>query len=223
MPAMTNETLDVLVIESHEGAAATVSEELERGGAAIQTCHRPGEGAFPCVGLVNPEACPLARSIDVALVVRDPLAAAPTTREDGVRCAIRAGIPLLEVNDGPADPYGLWLTAHATPGQLVADVHEGIDRGFDPLRREIGKRIAPTLARASIEPESITIDISASRGKLNVTLGGHAVPHRIAQQLAVRVFDATRSAGRSFSQVAVSVSETSTVVYERATDRTARP
>src|SRR3546814_9180958 len=58
--------------------------------------HEPGEPAFPCKGLVDPSSCPLEGHIDVALLVRPRIAPRPTAVEDGVTCALRAGVPLVE-------------------------------------------------------------------------------------------------------------------------------
>ncbi len=85
--------LDVLVIESHPGAAAAATDALEAAGHRTATCHPAGaEAAFPCRAVIDPADCPLDDRPDVALLVRDRITE-PGARDQGASCAIRAGIP----------------------------------------------------------------------------------------------------------------------------------
>ena len=205
---------DVLVVESEPGAARAATAELTAAGSRVHTCHRPNDEAFPCVGLVNAKACPLVADLDVALLVRDPASGQPTLREDGVRCAIRAGLPLVELNDGPTSPFSAWVTAHASQGRVARDVEVAVDRGWDGLRREIRRRLAPSLTQHAVDDRALQIDVEAHAGRLDVRLRGLDVGRRVAQQLAVRAFDAIRLQTRTFRQVAVSVDGVDAVLVE---------
>jgi hypothetical protein len=57
---MTN-TLEVLVIESHRGAAAAAVHDLEAAGHHVRRCYDEDRHGFPCRGVVDVAQCPLAR------------------------------------------------------------------------------------------------------------------------------------------------------------------
>jgi hypothetical protein len=107
---MTN-TLEVLVIESHRGAAAAAVHDLEAAGHHVRRCYDEDRHGFPCRGVVDVAQCPLARHADVALLVRGRVAPHPTALEQGATCAIRAGIPLVEAGPAALDPFEHWLAA----------------------------------------------------------------------------------------------------------------
>ena len=85
------QTLDVLVMESHRHAADEAEAALVAAGHRVHRCHEPGGHGFPCVGVIDPAACPLDRGVDLALLVRRRVAPRPTPWEGGVSCVIRRG------------------------------------------------------------------------------------------------------------------------------------
>src|SRR3546814_13181207 len=87
-------------------------------------------------GLVDPSSCPLEGHIDVALLVRPRIAPRPTAVEDGVTCALRAGVPLVEQGSEVLDPYGPWVALRThTDADSVADCEEAITPGRSEGRR----------------------------------------------------------------------------------------
>jgi hypothetical protein len=107
------QTLDVLVMESHPHAADEAEAALVAAGHRVHRCHEPGGHGFPCVGVIDPAACPLDRGVDVALLVRRRVAPRPTPWEGGVSCVIRAGVPLVEAGPDVLDPFERWVVARS--------------------------------------------------------------------------------------------------------------
>ena len=91
-----NETLDVLLLENRPGAGEIEQAALEEAGHRVHRCHPAGDREFACVGIVDGGTCPLDGQIDVTLLVRRGVSPRPTPFEDGVRCAIRHGTPIVE-------------------------------------------------------------------------------------------------------------------------------
>lgn len=199
-------TLDVLVIESRLHAADESVRALETAGHTVLRCQ--GDLAdFPCRGLLVADDCPLAHEPDVALVVRPRLDPHTTPREVGVVCAVRAGIPLVEFGPEHLDPYEPWLTRRVRDGDVVAACEAGVDDALDVLRREILRRVAPTLAAARIHPSMAACHVEPHGRRLRVRFElPSTVTDEQVQALAVRVHDAVRTCGRTYGQVDVSVS-----------------
>ena len=58
--------------------------------------------------------------------------------EDGVRCAIRAGVPIVEDGSDFYDPFDPWVARRVGPhDDLVAECVAAADRRFDELRHLI--------------------------------------------------------------------------------------
>jgi hypothetical protein len=103
--------MDVLVLESEDGAADTAIQKLEGGGHRVFRCHEPGAAVFPCRALAGEGPCPLANpGIDVAVTVRSHPDVQPSLREDGVACALRARVPLVVAGNDILSPYDEWAT-----------------------------------------------------------------------------------------------------------------
>jgi hypothetical protein len=204
--AMT-EALDVMIIESHPGAAASAVHALEAAGHRIHRCHDEDSTGFPCRGLIDPGDCPVAAHVDVALLVRDGVAPQPAAFEQGATCAIRAGVPLVE--DGPAalDPYEPWLAARVPSGtELVTTCEAACDASLGELHREIVRLCAPTLVAAGIPDGHAVCRVQGEAAGLHVEfILPITVSTRTKQALAVRVLDAVRGAGRTYGPARVSV------------------
>lgn len=192
--------LDVLVIESHAGAGRPGAAELASVGHRVHHCYEPGAHRFPCVGITGPEACPIEAGIDVALVVRRRVTASPTSLEQGVSCALRAGIPVVE--DGPTvlDPYEGFV-AGRVDSDIVHAVERVVAEGADRLERDLVDRASHVLVAADLDPTGLTCTFVRTGDRLRVVFGGTDVPQRVAHAVAVRALDAIRADGRRFGQI----------------------
>jgi hypothetical protein len=201
-------TFDVLVIESHPHAADDAAAALEAQGHRVHRCHDDPDHPFPCQGMTSPSQCPLDRHpVDVALVVQRGQGASPTDLEDGVRCAVRAHVPVIESGAGVHDPFSPWLYERVAPGEdIVPAVRRAADRRFDPIRELITGRIARLLATLDVDPTAVTCSFETAGSALDVHLTvPTVVTHGMEQSLAVRVLDAVRASGRRFGRIDVHV------------------
>jgi hypothetical protein len=198
--------LEVLVIESHRGAAAAAVHDLEAAGHHVQRCHDEDGPGFPCRGVIEASECPLARHTDVALLVRSRVAPRPTPLEQGATCAIRAGVPLVEAGPDALDPFEHWLAARVDH-DVVAACEAASGAALVELRREILRLVAPVLLAAGIAADRAMCRLEPEATRLNVRFDlPVSVTPLVRQALAVRVLDAVRGAGRTYGPVQVSVS-----------------
>jgi hypothetical protein len=124
--------LDILVIESHRGTATDAAHALEAAGHRVGRCHDPDSRGFPCRGVVDPSSCPLAARPDLALLVRSHVEPRPTPLEQGVSCALRAGVPLVEAGPATLDPYDPWLAARVRWADDVVGACEAVASAAGP-------------------------------------------------------------------------------------------
>lgn len=199
--------MDVLVVESHPHAADLAVDALEGAGHRVHRCFDDDALGFPCRGIVEPTSCPLDGPIDVALLVRHRINRRPTGLEDGVRCAIRAGIPIVEEGTDVLDPYTPWISARIPRGaDVVQACQTAAARELEPLSASIHERIAALLSSVAIDRDSVRCRIETTGHRLDVHLElPAAVTRGMEQALAVRVLDAVRSSGRTFGNVDVHV------------------
>ncbi|MFL6204426.1 MAG: hypothetical protein ACJ739_03675 [Acidimicrobiales bacterium] len=200
-------TLDVLVVGSDPSATEEAERNLAQHGHRVHRCHEPGEDPFPCAGMVDPDACPLDQAIDVALLVRRGVHPRPTATEDGVRCAIRAGVPIVEDGSDFYDPFDPWVARRVGPhDDLIAACEAAADRRFDELRTLIRHRIVRLAAAAGTSANEVTSRIEPTGHDLQVDLYV-TVPldARMRQAMGVRVLDAVHASGRTYGQVDVNV------------------
>ena len=200
-------TLDVLVV----GADPIATEEAERNladhGHRVHRCHEPGGDAFPCVGLTDPNACPLEHAIDVTVLVRRGVHPRPMAAEDGVRCAIRAGIPIVEDGSDFYDPFDPWVARRVGPhDDLIEQCTAAAGQRFNELRTLVRHRIARLAAAAGTSANEVTCHIESTGNDLQVDL---YVPvpldRRMQSAMAVRVLDAVHATGRTYGDVDVNV------------------
>ncbi|HVT78625.1 MAG TPA: hypothetical protein VHD87_16415 [Acidimicrobiales bacterium] len=196
--------LDVMVLESSPHVGDDAVHRLEQAGHRVHRCHQADAAAFPCNALRPGETCPLANGVDVALVVNAGAEPTPTTFEEGVGCALRAQVPLVE--DSPIVPSALapWLTALVEDDDIEDAVRRGAERGWAPLRDAARVAIAPLLAAAGIEDHDVHIHFERVGRDITVTLAG-AIPAGLASGLAVRAADAVRASGRQYGRLDVRV------------------
>lgn len=196
---MTN-PLAVLVLESHDGVAAAVAEKLEAAGHQIFRCHEPGAANFPCAALTDGGTCPLDTGIDVAVTARTR-SPWPTAREDGVACALRAGVPVVEVNDGTPSPFlGRTFPECA---DVVTSCEAAARTRFESLERDVVRRLAPLASRKGIAPDDLSCEVHKHGEALEVRVVGPVVPMALQQAFSVRVLDAVRVARLPHGEVSV--------------------
>lgn len=204
-------TFDVLVLESHPHAGDDAAAALEAQGHRVHRCHDDPEQPFPCRGMASPSGCPLDRHpVDVALVVQRGQGSSPTDLEDGVRCAVRARVPVVESGTGLGDPLSPWLYERIAIGaDVVPAIQRAADRRFDPIRELVTDRIARLLATLDVDPSTVKCEFETTGSALDVhlTVPG-AVTHGMEQSLAVRVLDAVGASGRRFGRIDVHVHPT---------------
>jgi hypothetical protein len=185
--------LKVLVVENEAGAAAEAARELRDAGHQVLSCHEPGDAAFPCVGVVDPTACPLrARDVDVALLVRNGVQAEPSVREEGARCALTHRVPLVVAGDRVLDPYDDYATR--TLGRTYGVVDACELAATAPIAA-LGRRAAGVLAEVC-GPECTPLphaDVTRRHGRLRVVVkdtGG--MTHHQRSRASVRIAMALR-------------------------------
>ncbi len=199
--------LDVLLLENRPGVGLAEQAALEDAGHRVHRCHEPGDEEFPCKGMTDRGTCPMDGPIDVTLLVRRGVSPRPTPFEDGVRCASRRDVPIVEHGSDALDPYAPWVAHRVGLGEsVVTECVLAADRSNDPLRRAMLDRVRPVLSAASIDPDTVACDIERVEGALEAHVTLPRPPdRRLEQALAVRVLDAVRASGRTYGQVSVQV------------------
>ncbi|HET6951730.1 MAG TPA: hypothetical protein VFI47_15210 [Acidimicrobiales bacterium] len=199
--------LDVLVIESHRGAAAAAVQALEAAGHHTLRCHDADSKGFPCRGVVDTADCPLEATPDVALIVRKRIDPGPTPLEHGASCAIRAGIPLVELGPPQLDPFEPWLDARVDDASDVVATCEAVGGAADrDLRASILRMASPVLSGLGVPEHDIACRVESENTRLRVHFDlPVSVGPGVEQALAVRVLDALRSGGRTYGAVGVLV------------------
>lgn len=200
--------LDVLMIESGPGIASGPAADLLEAGHRVHWCHDSFDHGFRCRGLHEPSTCPLERHVDVAFVVRDGVNPRPTTFEAGVRCAIRAHVPIVEQGTEILDPFAPWVTERTMRGEdPVAACERAALNTHGALEAGIRSRISGLLAASTIKPDEVRCRFHANGQRLDIELVlPMEVSKRVKHALAVRVLDAVRTAKRTYGQVDVQIS-----------------
>lgn len=201
-------TLDVLVLENGPGGARDAIDELEGAGHRVHRCHELGAASFPCRGVVDPSDCPLEGPIDVALLVRHHVHPQPSPLEDGVACALKAGVPVVEEGPGILDPYAPWITGRVEGTSVVQACEAAVAAAFQPLVEDVLARCALVLGTAGIDATQVTCHMELAWPRLLVHLEVPGpVSRGIREALAVRALDAVRATRRTFDTVNVQVHE----------------
>jgi hypothetical protein len=208
MRAMTN-PLDVLMIESDSGIGSGPGSDLLEAGHRVHWCHDSFDHSFRCRGLQDPSTCPLERHVDVAFVARDGVSPRPTDLEGGVRCAIRAHVPIVEQGTEILDPYAPWVTERIGRGEdPVAACERAVGNAHGDLEERIRARIAGLLGASSIPAGDVHCRFRVTAQGLGIELVlPIEVSKRVKHALAVRVLDAVRSVGRTYGRVNVEVTD----------------
>lgn len=198
--------LDVLLIESHPGAGQASAAFLTVAGHRVHRCHDLGDSGYACVGLSADRQCPIDAHVDAAVLVRANGTTAPTPHEDGVRCAVRADVPVVEVGDGSADPYAAWVTLRTEERSVTAACHAAVALARQPLVDAVLAKIAPIAREAGLDPDRLECSITVRWPDMDVSI---VLPgpsdRRTEQAIGVRAYDALRSSTSQYRTVNVNV------------------
>lgn len=197
--------LNVLVAESHPGLASADIAAIEAAGHTVHRCYEPGQRGFPCVA-VSGEPCPLDGPIDVAFLHRLPMTPRATPLEDGIRCAVRKDVPVVEASPSLLDPFETFVDAWVGDGDLIETLEGAAGGRYDSLRLDVLRRIGPLLQGSGITVDHVSCRVEPRALDLDIHLVVDAPEDRgLDQSLAVRALDAVRSAGGRFGHVGVHV------------------
>lgn len=200
--------LRVLVVESHRGLASVAASTLVADGHEVHRCFGPDDTGFPCVGMQG-EPCPVELGVDVVFLHRAGATARPTPLEDGVLCALREGVPVVEARQSVVDPFGAYVTAWVDPGESVEAAVEAAARGrYEQVADAVIDTIEPLLGQAGLGRDEVHCRIEREGDALQVTVEtARPVEAMAAQALAVRALDAVRLSGLGRGQVGVHVEQ----------------
>jgi hypothetical protein len=200
----------MLLVESVDGVGAPDAARLEQAGHEVARCFDAGTGPDGMCVAWNGKNCPLDDGIDAAIVVRDVEAGRPTAREDGVRCAARAGVPVVEVGRSAGDPFASFLAGRADADDVVEAAVEAAAGPLHELERAIVGRVDIAVRRAELDPATVQCRAHRNGSALDVRVemaGGGELTQAQKEAIAVRAFDAVRENGgpRRPEQVRISV------------------
>jgi hypothetical protein len=100
--------------------------------------------------------CPLDhdRGVDAAVVVREGADAALGTGDWGAVCALRAGVPLVVVGAGDADPLVERAAAQAAAADVTGALEAAVAQGVTVQERAAGGEVERLLASAGVAGSS---------------------------------------------------------------------
>lgn len=152
--------MDVLVIESAPGIAATLEHRLVRDGHQVISCNDSHGG--PCLGVESNAACPLLQHIDVAVLARER-GAARSLNEMGAVCALRHHVPLVTLHAG--DEFG----PGASTEIAAAVARRAIEAGYvAAVRRQLGHGVNDITVQREYQRIHVTITVAQSVSALTI-------------------------------------------------------
>lgn len=200
--------LDVLVIESGRGAGDGVARALDTAGHRVHRCrgeHGPG---VPCRGVLDVDDCPVERGADVAVVARVGGDESAPQVEQAVSCAIRAGVPIVEIGRSPAlAPFEPWLAARVDGDDAAAAaVWSAARHGFATMEQAVLAMTAPLLVDAGLPADRATCAVERAGTGLRVRIDLPVEADEATRQaVAVRALAALRDVRRRHDSVNVDV------------------
>ena len=152
--------MDVLVIESTPGIAATLEHRLVRDGHQVLSCNDSHGG--PCAGVDADVECPLTNHVDVAVLAR-PRGAPRTLNEMGSVCAMRHRVPLVTLH--PGDEFG--------PGpstEIAAAVaRRAVEASYEAaVRRQVGHSVDDITVQREYQRIHVTITVEKTMSALAI-------------------------------------------------------
>ncbi len=201
-------SLNLLILESHAGAADRAAAQLEAEGHTIHRCHESDGHAFPCAGVSGDHGCPIEEQVDVALVVRRGVGPAPTPLEDGVSCALRAGIPVVEDGTDLLDPYAEFITTRVGAEESVADAcQRAVLEGMRPLEDEVAASLVPFLEANGLREGDCVVRLEPRGELLRIHLRAEGLTPTLTGQLSVKAVDTVRAMRRTWPSIEVTTSD----------------
>jgi hypothetical protein len=193
-------TLQVLLLESHPSTGNEAAAALAAAGHEVFRCHDALSPGFPCVGLTDRAKCPLRIGVDVAVDVRRNGYAEPTTLESGVGCALRDGVPVVELGDGTSE-MSPWLI----PGgdDVVVACETAAAQAFDELKVAIADRLRPLYVANGIDAGLVDCEIERDGRSLFIHLIGPPANSGMRQAASVRAYDVVRESRRVFGEIRI--------------------
>jgi hypothetical protein len=180
-----------LLIEREAGVGRTTHDRLVAEGHGVVRCgFDAGDG---CAGMPGRAGCPLdVEPVDVAVDVRGPLGGTATEMEDGVRCAVRRGVPVTVV--GPVDgaSFEPWVTDVVGDDEaLVPAIERAARRRWETLALPAGDAARHAMRDHASGGATVSLERDGHRLRAVVTTEGEVDEH-IRQAIAVRVAGALR-------------------------------
>lgn len=201
-------TLDVLLVEASPGDGAVDASLLEEAGHRVHRCFDGDtvavhpSGWKPCVALTE-GTCPLDERVDVALLVRRGVSPRPGPTEAGLRCVVRAGVPLVEDGGDVLDPFAEWVDRR-TDRDGVVDACQAAHRdSMAPVTARLRQLCASLLEQAGVDPADITVRVTRQDTALHALILGPPLPHRTQRALCTRLVDAIRVVPRRHDRLDV--------------------
>jgi hypothetical protein len=201
-------SLNLLIVESHAGAADRAAAELEAEGHTVHRCHEDARHAFPCAGVSGAHGCPVDQPLDVALLVRRGVGPSPTPLEDGVPCALRAGIPVVEDGTDLLDPYDEFLTTRVRNDESVADAcRRAVVEAMEPLEAEVAAALVPFLEANGMSAQDCSVRLEPRGDLLRIHLQAEGLTPMLTGQLSVKAVDTVRAMRRSWPSIEVTTAD----------------
>lgn len=210
------EILDVMLIESHPGTGDRAVVELERAGHRVHRCNDAESDAL-CRGARDPDACPIAEGAQVALVAHGAASPDRAGAAQGVSCALRSRLPVVEVGDGLVDLMDQWVAARVGRDPVRTCV-QAVRHSFDPLCAALWATTAEVIEEAGLDAAGLHWDVEMIDGGLHLVASGPALDARGRSRLAVRALDVVRADGRARAST-VDISYVATCASTSAPDR----
>lgn len=198
-----SDVIDVMLIENRPHAGDRAASELEAAGHRVHRCFEPGDESFPCRGLLDASLCPLNAGAEVAMLVRQGVSPHPSALEQGVHCAVRAGLPIVEDGTDLLDPFDSWVLMRVDDDPVAACV-EAIHQRLEPLRRALGEMTDVVMTAVGRPDSSIAWAIEDTGSTLHLTGRGPDLDKAAKSRLAVRALDVVNGMGFERERIDVS-------------------
>ncbi len=198
--------VDVLLIERGPGGAAATARALGAAGHRVHRC-TGDDGAAPCRGVADLGDCPVERAADVALVAPGA-SGGPVPVEQSASCAVRSGVPVVEIGRDPAlDAFAPWLAARLDAGaDPVRAAEAAAASAFAGMEQAVTVMTAPVLRDLGVDPADVACAIERHgtqlRVRVDVPVG---LDEGAKQSVAVRALAALRDLRRGHTSVSIGV------------------
>ena len=144
----------------------------------------------------------------MALVVRRGVGPAPTPLEDGVSCALRAGIPVVEDGTDLLDPYAEFITTRVGAEENVADAcQRAVLEGMRPLEDEVAASLVPFLEANGLREGDCVVRLEPCGELLRIHLRAEGLTPTLTGQLSVKAVDTVRAMRRTWPSIEVTTSD----------------